>query len=950
MQKTARETISRLIQRYEQLTVKEKKDYNEANTRKNYILPMFEALGWDIHEDVLEEDPAVSGRVDYSFRLNHITQFLLEAKSISENLDKNQWAKQTVEYGWNRGVPWVVLSDFEGLKLFNSEINTTHPKPIFDFKYTEYLDNFDKLWLLSKESLEQNLLDTTLTGFGIGNKRIRINEVLATDLVKWRDQLTSNFKSWNSGIDNALINESVQRILDRLIFIRVVEDKGIEDKFLWQTFQKWQASGFKPNNFIELLIPLFRKFDETYNSNLFLEHFCEKLDTEGDPFKTIVPDLYTNKQQQVSYRFDAVNADVLGKVYEQYLGYLQKGKEDKGKRKKQGIYYTPSYIVDYIVRNTIGKKLEDYSNYSEKQSIKILDPACGSGSFLINSFDYLDNYFRKLNNENIADHNIAAIRKYRILSENVYGVDLDEQAIEIAKLNLLLQAVVPNFKLPLLNKHLHVGNSLIEDKGVTDKAFEWKKEFSDVFERDNPGFDVIVGNPPYIKEFVNRNAFDNLRNNPYYQGKMDLWTLFACKAIDLLRDGGYLSFIAPNNWITNAGASIFRDKILREGEIQSFIDFGDYKVFEDAGIQTMIFVFKKQKPRSNYNCRYFKISNSKATENEVNQEIQKNKTTVNIDVNNTVGNNLTFFSSGENKILEKIKKASNFSLTEKEIAQGIVPNPDIVNKRTVGLLSNSKIKDFGLKIGDGVFVVKKDFFAKLSPQEEKYLKPVYEPNEVDRYFLPDKFSKQILYINKKNYKEDAPTLIDHLEKYKEIMNQRRETVSGQLKFYHLHWPRNESFFDEGEKLLSVRKSIVPTFIYTKKPAYVMLAFNVIKTSRIDLKYLNGLLNSKLILYWLKYKGKLQGSNFQIDKDPLLELPIVNSNDKNQIINMVNFVKTIISLKISLAKTNKNSDKYRKIENEIKEVDDKINKLVYQIYGLSSEDISEIEASLGRNTV
>lgn len=470
--KEAKEKILSLVKKFDALSLSQRKKYNEANTRKNFILPLFEALGWDIREDVMEEDPVISGRVDYSFRLNHITQFLLEAKSIPVNLDKDEWAKQTVEYGWNRGVPWVVLSDFEGLKLFNSEESVKKPKAIFDFKHDQYLENFDKLWLLSKESFENNLLDKTLTSFGIGQKRVKVNELLASDLVRWRDTLTQNFKSWNSNIDKEILNESVQRILDRLIFIRVIEDKGLEDKFLWQTFQKWKINAFKPYNFVELLIPLFRKFDKIYNSNLFLEHQCEKLDTEGVPFKKIIPSLYSNQQEQVSYRFDAINADVLGKVYEQYLGHLQKGKEDKGKRKKQGIYYTPTYIVDYITRNTVGKKIEELEGLAKKQSIKILDPACGSGSFLINAFDYLNQYFRKINNEKVGNDGSTALRKFRILNENIFGVDLDDQAIEIARLNLLLQAVVPNFKLPLLTEHIRIGNSLIEDKNKTDKAFE----------------------------------------------------------------------------------------------------------------------------------------------------------------------------------------------------------------------------------------------------------------------------------------------------------------------------------------------------------------------------------------------------------------------------------------------------------------------------------------------
>jgi len=166
------------------------------------------------------------------------------------------------------------------------------------------------------------------------------------------------------------------------------------------------------------------------------------------------------------------------------------------------------------------------------------------------------------------------------------------------------------------------GNSLISEGEEKYSPFNFQAEFKETFGQG--GFDVIIGNPPYIKEYTNRSAFDGLRDSPYYQGKMDIWTLFACRAIDLLKDGGYFSFIAPNNWLTNAGASIFRDKILSEGQIVKFVDFGDFKVFKDAGIQTMIFVFKKDKPRKSYKTIYAKITDKNIEKGAVNMLLQSN--------------------------------------------------------------------------------------------------------------------------------------------------------------------------------------------------------------------------------------------------------------------------------------------------------------------------------------
>src|SRR3990172_2417080 len=153
----AKEKINALAEKYDRLTPQRKKTYSEADTRRDFIMPLFQALGWDVYNDfteneVVEEETSISGRIDYSFRLNNITQFVLEAKSIPEDLDKEQWAKQAIEYGWNKGIAWVILTDFEGLKLFNSDWKVDFPKANLEFTYKEYITRFDDLWLLSKES------------------------------------------------------------------------------------------------------------------------------------------------------------------------------------------------------------------------------------------------------------------------------------------------------------------------------------------------------------------------------------------------------------------------------------------------------------------------------------------------------------------------------------------------------------------------------------------------------------------------------------------------------------------------------------------------------------------------------------------------------------------------------------------------------------------------------
>ena len=462
----AEKEIKRLIEKYERVkAAREIKRYDEANTRKDFIMPLFQALGWDtynryIDREVVEEETAIKGKVDYSFRLNNIPQFLLEAKALKEDLDKLEWANQAVTYGWNKGIPWVVLTDFESLKLFNSEWLVETPHPNLEFTYKEYLKRLDDLWFLSRESIEKSELDRQAEKWGIKAKRLKVTEKLAIDLLKWRELLYKMFRPYNKDKSEEEINESVQRVLDRFIFIRVCEDRQLEEKILWQTLQGWISKGRKPENFMQELKPIFKRFNDDYNSNLFRTHLCERLDCYGEPFEKIIEDLYADKEEGVKYDFSAIPVNVLGSIYEQYLGYIQeKGVVNGTKRKKQGIYYTPEFIVDYIIQNTLGIALKEKS-LREIENIKVLDPACGSGSFLIKAFDLLD---EKLTEEKAQEKfgPQAAFRKFNILRNNIYGVDLDSQAIEITRLNLLLKSLEPNHKLPLLSDNTKVGNSVL---------------------------------------------------------------------------------------------------------------------------------------------------------------------------------------------------------------------------------------------------------------------------------------------------------------------------------------------------------------------------------------------------------------------------------------------------------------------------------------------------------
>ncbi len=891
----SKEKIAKLIEKYEKLTPQRKKSYNEADTRRDFIMPLFQALGWDVYNDlteneVVEEETSISGRIDYSFRLNNITQFVLEAKAIPEDLDKDRWAKQAIEYGWNKGIPWVILTDFEGLKVFNSEWKKEHPRANINLTYKAYLEKFDKLWLLSKESFQENKLDKLLEEFGVTAKRESVNERLAKDLLEWRELLTNYFSQWNKDIKHEDIEEAVQRILDRLIFMRVVEDKEIEEKKLWQAFKQWEKKDYKPQNFIEKLVPIFRKFDKKYNSNLFQKHLCEDLYTTQEPFKKILPDLYGSKEAGVKYRFDAINVDVLGNVYEQYLGYVQGREGGKSKRKKQGIYYTPTYIVNYIVQNTLGKLLEEKS-LTEIEKIKVLDPACGSGSFLIRAFDVLNEKIRK--ERGSKDGVKAALRKYRILTNNIYGVDLDPQAAEIARLNLLLKALEPNHKLPMLTDNIKVGNSLIDDRKINEFAFDWKKEFPKVFSGNNPGFDVAVGNPPWVftrgkhisdsdKKYFNKwigrlDIIKKAKGKNIQSGKLNLYSLFLLKSMTLLRRGGLLGFIVPNNILRTTTYDSIRKYILDNCKIIAIVDLGS-KVFQGVTASSVILILQKEPD--------FKLRN-------------QNKAEIIFDVYNLMLNGNHKRHSIKQKYFENNPSYAFNILSD----QKSVDLSNKINKNSEKLGALCK------------YIIEGIVGSRKKDVSDKKLNKLYKPfligKDIARYQV--------------NYRQ------------KWIRYDRNR----------LHRARPEEVF-LSEKIILQRisggsKPLVATLDRGKY--YTFASINNIllkKSSKYGLKYILGLINSSLLnwYYAINFSNRSE-LTVNISKTFLEQLPIKKSGipDQKKFSKLVN---KILNLNKKVQKAAEGSDKWNELKREIEKLDKKIDEEVYKLYGLTPEEIEIVE--------
>jgi hypothetical protein len=331
----AKSHLSKLIEKYRRLLESGKiKSFNEAQTVNEFILPMFQFLGWDIHnihaDEVTPEERISKGRVDWAFRIDGIPKFFLEAKALKVDLDVGKWAEQAINYAWNKGVTWAALTDFEGIKIFNADVSTRDLREslFFELKVDEYLDRFDQLWLLSKETFKEGLLDKEAEKWGKKVKRTPVNEKLFQDLMQWRLNLTKGFHKENN-LNPDELDEGVQRILDRLIFIRTAEDRGIEPNILLPLLR--QHDDRKP--LIKSLSKIFRDFDDGYNSKLFEPHYSETWQIDNETLKTVIDGLYDSDGYR--YDFSAISADVLGGIYEQYLGHILKQAKKRASVQKE---------------------------------------------------------------------------------------------------------------------------------------------------------------------------------------------------------------------------------------------------------------------------------------------------------------------------------------------------------------------------------------------------------------------------------------------------------------------------------------------------------------------------------------------------------------------------------------------------------------------------------------
>ena len=908
--------------------------YSEAQARLDFIDPLFQALGWDVSNQaglsyteraVIVEQGETTGKPDYNFRINGRTVFFVEAKAPRVSLETSRVIHQAKKYAYNETSQIVMLAavtDFEEFRLYEvrdiSYLRHAHKGLIFAYRYDEYLTPkaLDDLWKLAHESVAAGSLDTLVTAATRRERqRVSLDQQFLSDLTDWRERLAKAVFKQQPDLDAPELNSVVQVFLDRLIFIRVAEDRGVlPEGQLNEIAQHWRQSE-QPKPMIAELFPLFRTVNRTLNGEIFKPHPCEEMKWDSALLADIV------LEGLDPYNFAQIGVELLGSIYERYLGKTIRVTEtravveDKPQvRKAGGVYYTPKYIVDYIVAQTVGKLIQGKTP-AQIAKLKILDPACGSGSFLIGAYQKLLDYHvayyaqrssrrggggglshqARLLQEPRAEYGefkLSLAEKADILRNNIFGVDIDPQAVEITMMSLYIKmlegergAITGQGVLPRLRDNIKCGNSLIGydigDLSDEDKArinpFDWQSQsegFGEILA--NGGFDAVIGNPPYVRPHNIPDETKKLLWERFktFVAKSDMYACFMERGLTLTRPSGLFSFIVPQTWTSLESFTKIREFIIHNAYVRNLAQLPK-KVFAGATVETCIFVLEKaQKGTREKNQVVVERLDPSGETNSVRDFSQK-------DIEDAYLCNFQLYGRTESQeILEKVKQRG----------QPLSENVSFL---------------YGFKTGD----------------DEKFIHTTKKFRE-SKPFIRSAAIKRFVY--------DAPE--EYVWYVPEQMTRNRTTAR----------PGDAARF-EAEKIMVSRmgKSLVAA--YDSGGLYVKDAMLLIGNNNIhSLKYMLGVINSRLLTYFY------QEFFVTIDvlKNALLSLPIRAINfadpaDKSRHDKMVALVEKMLDLHKQTQATKSNVARER-IEREINVTDEQIDTLVYELYGLTKEEIKIVE--------
>jgi hypothetical protein len=961
--------------------------YNETQIRREFIDPFFNALGWDIdnkqgtaeaYKDVVHEDAIKIGSAtkapDYSFRIGGTRKFFVEAKKPAVNIkDDVAPAFQLRRYAWSAKLPVSILTDFDELAVYDcrikpSKTDKSSTARIKYLTYKDYISHWEEIHsIFSHDAVWKGSFDKYVVGTKGKKGTDEVDDAFLKEIESWREVLARNFALRNSKLTVRELNFAVQRTIDRIIFLRICEDRGIE------TYGTLQAL-VNGERIYKRLCELFQRADERYNSGLF--HFAEErgrpespdtftldLKIDDKPLKDIISGLY---YPDCPYEFSILPADILGQVYEQFLGKVirltaghQAKVEEKPEVKKAGgVYYTPTYIVDYIVKNTVGKLVEGKTP-KQIAALRVLDPACGSGSFLIGAYQYILDWHHEWYTKDSPEHwstgknatlyagsggawRLTTAERKRILLNNIYGVDIDSQAVEVTKLSLLLkvlegeneQTINQQLKmfheraLPDLGSNIKCGNSLMgpdffEGRLIVDRdernrinAFDWKSEFKEIM--DAGGFDAVIGNPPYIRmeEFKALKSY-LIGHYKSHSERADFLFYFVERSIGLLSHAGRFGMILSNSFARSEAGEALRSVIASSTCIENIVEFGDFLPFSGATVYPLILIAAKGESTDG-TVDFVEQSELPAVGSatwSVKMQLPRND-----------------FGSGQ-WVFEEYSMSS----LRKRILSQFPPLKEVYGEVRRGVVT-------GL---NEAFIIDQSTRKVLLANDsaiESLIKPYIGGRDIDRYEY-NWNSQWLLYIPHGMDVGKGSAVVKHLAAYRKELEGRATSQA----WYELQQPQSAYVpLFEKAKIAFPDMSRYPKFCLDRQGMYFSNTVYFVSSESL---YLLGLLNSKLLWFFVRgFANALRGGlwRFRLFSGHVERLPIrtidYSQPEERKLENeFVGLVQSVIRLhgESSAAKTDQEKTA---LQRQIDDTDKQIDALVYELYGLTEEEIRIVEGN------
>ena len=992
------DAIQRLIEHFDhQRDQVRSPDYNETQLRIDFVNPMFKELGWDIdnaqqfaeqYREVVHEDKVkVAGATkapDYSFRIGGVRKFFLEAKKPAVNIKEN-WepAYQLRRYAWSAKLAVSILTNFEGFAIYDCRKRPKQLAKASDARpeyitYTQYPEKWDFIsGTFSKQAVLRGDFDR-YAGTTRGRGAEEFDDAFLEEIEEWRKSLASNLALRNNSLDQRTLNFAVQRIIDRIIFLRIAEDRGSEHAGQLQALLNGE-------NTYARLGKLFRDADARYNSGLF--HFSPEkgrdeppdeltpgLDIADATLKTIIRRLY---YPESPYEFTVVSADILGSVYERFLGkvitltsgHRARIEEKPEVRKAGGVYYTPAYIVDYIVKNTVGKLLEGKTP-KEAAKLKVLDPACGSGSFLIGAYQHLLDWHLEqyttapsdpqklaaakspaLRPGPAGDWRLTIAERKRILLCNIHGVDLDPAAVEVTKLNLLLkclegetsqtlgfqQRLFRDRALPDLGHNILCGNSLIATDIMGTDA--WKKMSDEEKQRVNPfdydrafpqvfkqgGFDAVIGNPPYIRMewFAPIKGYLSASYQAHEE-RADLYAYFLERAIKFVNRDGVVGQIVSNKFIRAKYGTPLRRALYERATVTTVADFAGADVFHGATVRTVVLLLRPKSSEATTPSTYLPVPPP-----NVIAELESKTITVEKYAH---GRAVTLPANAFDPSEWRLTSEDNARLIDRLRRDG-TPLYKFVGSRAL----------FGIKTGcNEAFIVTEEQARELDPDGEVVL-PILFGKDIRRY--ESNFAgRYIIYLHPERNINDFPKIRKYLLPFKKRLEER----AGPQNWWELQQPATN--------LLRFRKEAKVIYpIIANECRFTLDEHGFLVNDKSFIlptqdPLILGILNSRLAnFYFGEVCAALEGANdryLEFRAQYVDHFPMPANDGRGGISDKLREAVAARADVASRLLKRKSPDVADQLRRQVEAMDRQIDNTVFRIYGLTDVEASVAERVAG----